>query len=233
MKNKYDFFISHHQDDTGADASLLAELLRNEDYRVFLDVDTYTAGDISQITLHALERSKAFIVLVGKNFLGRVNRENDWVRLEVENAKKLGKDIVPLLVTDIDLKAEYLPESLSFIHSQRSFSYDRSRIYAVVNELIQAFNVRHLARRAPNFSYTVVLVILSLCLGGFLLIYTQVRSDLYHERENQKALKEEIRELKDDNRRVNEEIRELKDDNRRLNNEIISLYKNSSVNEQN
>ncbi len=91
---KYDCFISHHQSDSGAEASLLAETLRNRGFTVFLDVDTHHAGDLTEITRDALSVSKAVVVIVGRNFGKKVNAESDWVRRELGLAKNIDKRIV-------------------------------------------------------------------------------------------------------------------------------------------
>jgi histidyl-tRNA synthetase len=81
--SRFDFFISHHQSDAGPEASLLAEMLRNQGYRVFLDVDTHQVGRLEELTKRALESSRGVVVLVGENFAQRVQGERDWVRLEL------------------------------------------------------------------------------------------------------------------------------------------------------
>jgi hypothetical protein len=162
---KYDFFISHHQADAGAEASLLAETLRNEGYRVFLDVDTHQVGDLEQLTRRALEDSKGVIALVGSHFAERVRQDRDWVRIELEAAQRSGKKVLPIVLPKAESNLLELPESLAWFGRTRWITFDRTRVGALVDELTSAFAVRAHSRSGPGALYLVLMILLAALLG--------------------------------------------------------------------
>lgn len=162
---RYDFFISHHQADTGAEASLLAETLRNQGYRVFLDVDTHQVGDLEHLTREALNASKGVLVLVGPNFAKRLRSERDWVRLELEAAKREKKKILPIVLPDAAGNLDELPASLAWVGRTRWLSFDRARVGSLVEEVTSAFAVRARASSGPGIGYLVLMIVLALLLG--------------------------------------------------------------------
>jgi hypothetical protein len=162
---RYDFFVSHHQDDAGAEASLLAETLRNQGFRVFLDVDTHQVGDLEQLTRKALEESKGVIVFVGPNFGTRIENNRDWVRLELEAAHRARKEVLPLVLPNAEASLRQLPDSLAWFGRTRWLRFDRSRVAAVVEEVTSAFRVRARASTGPGTGWLILMIMLAILLG--------------------------------------------------------------------
>ncbi|HLK90982.1 MAG TPA: toll/interleukin-1 receptor domain-containing protein [Polyangia bacterium] len=207
---KFDYFISHHQADAGAEASLLAETLRNEGYRVFLDVDTHVAGDVSGLTRRSLEDSRGVILLIGSAFSERVSERADWVKAEISLANKLGKKIVPVYLSpESRLTSRNLPPDLSFLPRLRSLNFDRARILTLVEELRESFGFRsRSARGAPSLSFQLILVLLSVSLGVVLFRENALESELKQERARRESAE---RERQDEVHR-REELRKQLDD---------------------
>lgn len=175
---RYDYFISHHQADTGAEASLLAETLRNQGYRVFLDVDSHIAGDVRQVTRDALSEARAVVVLIGTHFGERVRSKRDWVAMEVALANSMGKPIVPVISSGSDSALDDLPAQLAFLSSRRRIHFDRSRILAITEELRESFGFRPRAAHGPSVGFQLLLVVLSISLGVLLYRNIALQSEL-------------------------------------------------------
>ena len=196
MINRYDFFISHHQTDAGPQASLLAEALRNQGFRVFLDVDSHHAGDLAEITREALERSKGVVVIVGPNFTRRTRDQSDWVRRELLAAQQLKKDIVPVVLEDVPFHANELPDALAWVGQRRALRYDRSRVPALVEELAEAFRVRPRAAAGPGLAWLFVLVVIAVSLGLAISYAQRKDSELAVERTMREAAQKQLQEVK-------------------------------------
>ena len=190
---RYDYFLSHHQADSGPEASLLAETLRNQGYRVFLDVDTHLAGDITQITRTALEDSRAVVVMIGRGFAERVRTDRDWVSMELLLAQKLNKKIVPVLADRAHLDG--LPHHLQFLTSLRSIRFDRARVYAIADELREAFGFKARLTQGPSTLIQVLLVVLAISLGLSLYRSIRLEAELRAEENLRRKAEQEQREL--------------------------------------
>jgi hypothetical protein len=199
----YDFFISHHQADAGAEASLLAETLRNQGYRVFLDVDTHQVGDLEQLTRRALEDSKGVVALVGLHFAERVGQERDWVRIELEAAQRSGKKVLPIVLPKAEGNLRELPESLAWFGRTRWISFDRTRVGALVDELTSAFAVRARSPSGPSMGYLVLMILLAALLGMAYLDGQRKESALELQRVKLEAEKERADRLQRELDRVN------------------------------
>jgi hypothetical protein len=187
---RYDFFISHHQADAGAEASLLAETLRNQGYRVFLDVDTHQVGDLEHLTRRALENSKGVIALVGPHFAERVGNKRDWVRIELEAAQRSGKKVLPIVLPAAESNLRELPESLAWFGRTRWITFDRTRVGALVDDLTSAFAVRARAASGPGIGYLVLMILLAVLLGMAYLDGQRKESALELQRSKLEAEKE-------------------------------------------
>ncbi len=118
-------FINHRTDDTGLGPAL-ANFLKHTygDNQVFVDIANIFPGDSLRKTIHpAMKKSKVVIALIGPNwdgdhYLRRLDDQKDWVRRELEFAKKKKKLICPLLMGRKTLPdPSRLPKSLRDIFS--------------------------------------------------------------------------------------------------------------------
>ncbi|HTG85672.1 MAG TPA: toll/interleukin-1 receptor domain-containing protein [Pyrinomonadaceae bacterium] len=206
---RFDYFISHHQADSGVEASLLAEALRNQGYRVFLDVDTHSAGDVNRITKDALKASRAFVVLIGPTFAERVQNDRDWVTMELLLAHQLEKKIVPILTADSDESLSKLPSKLQFLKSLRRIRFDRARVYAITDELREAFGFRQRTLQGPGLMFQIVMIVLALSLGLTLYRSVQLSAELSAEQQRRDAAERRETGLKERIDLLDRENREL------------------------
>ena len=106
-----DVFISYRRDGGYTLARLLYECLRKENISTFLDLEELRSGPFNEKLYSAIENSENFLLILPAHALDRCVAENDWLRLEVEHALKLNKNIVPIMADGFSFPSN-LPESM-------------------------------------------------------------------------------------------------------------------------
>lgn len=130
-----DAFISYRRD-TGLDkARGIAEGLKDKEYTVFFDCDSILDGKFSTRIYKNIENSSNFILVLSKNCLNRCESEKDWVRLEIEHALKMGKNIIPVMCTDFSTP-EDIVESISSIMRIQAVPYDAYNYKESISRII-------------------------------------------------------------------------------------------------
>lgn len=97
MKNQYDIFISYRRD-AFESANLIHEKLKAAGYRVFFDLESMRSGKFNDQLLNVIEQCKDFVLVLSENALDRCADPNDWVRIEILQALKCKKNIVPVML---------------------------------------------------------------------------------------------------------------------------------------
>src|SRR5262245_11749628 len=131
-------FISYRRDDTGADAMLLRDAVRREfgEDSVFMDTSSLQAGGVWPDEIRkALAATQTVIVVIGPEWLRsgssewgmrRIDKEDDWVRQELEIALRENKLVVPVLVREAKMPpTDVLPESLRALPTRQQLSLRR------------------------------------------------------------------------------------------------------------
>ena len=115
-------FISYRRTDSPGHAGRLHDTLRGRFGRehVFYDVSTVEAGlDFSLAIRQAIDQSAVLVAVIGpewgeRRLLDRLLSRPDWVRFEIEYARKAGKPILPVLVDGASMPRS-LPPPLRFL----------------------------------------------------------------------------------------------------------------------
>lgn len=97
MANKYDIFISYRRDDGQQHARLIEKELKSRGYKVFLDYEELDKGLFEEKIVEAITETKIFIMVLTPLYLSRCNKEEDWVRKEIQLAIAQKKEIVPVV----------------------------------------------------------------------------------------------------------------------------------------
>lgn len=95
-KKQYDVFISYHRATGADDARLLQQALKARGYNVFFDYDSLRDGKFDDRIFAAIEEAPVFILMLSEGALDNCDKENDWVRLEIEHAIKHGCKLIPV-----------------------------------------------------------------------------------------------------------------------------------------
>jgi hypothetical protein len=134
---KYDVFISYRRTGGAAEARLIQTKLMQRGLRAFLDVDDLRAGDFNRALLDRIAEAPNFVVILSSDSLKRCADEGDWLRLELEQAVKTGRNIVPILMPGFQFpKPDTLPESLSSLHTYQSVNYSHDFFTASIDKLV-------------------------------------------------------------------------------------------------
>ena len=116
QERKYDIFISYRRDGGSIPAKWIADSLKERGYSLFLDIESLRSGPFNEKLFSFIEKANDFILIVPPKGLDRCGDQEDWVRKEIEHAKKHNKNIIPIMLNDFQLPArEELPESLQFL----------------------------------------------------------------------------------------------------------------------
>jgi hypothetical protein len=117
-------FINYRRGDEPGFAGLLFDRLEEAftAEKLFMDVDSIPPGDdFVRVLEDQVGRCDVLLAVVGRSWIDarnetgerRLDRREDFVRVEIESALKLGKRVIPVLVNGADMpRAEQLPPSL-------------------------------------------------------------------------------------------------------------------------
>lgn len=110
-------FISYRREDSAGHAGRLHDYLTKHfgEDRIFMDVVTIKPGiNFATEIEDSLKKTNVFILVIGNSWLdirdtnnkSRLENSNDFVRLEVETALKLGIPVIPVLVQNSMMPGE-------------------------------------------------------------------------------------------------------------------------------
>ena len=152
-------FISYRRDDSAGHAgrlydSLVAHFSREQ---IFMDVDAIEPGeDFFEVIENAMGACGVLVVIIGRQWLEsadahgrRLDRSNDWVRLEVAAALEKKIRVIPVLVQGAAMpSAELLPETLATLARRQAFELSDLRWYSDVERLAASIK-KGLQKTAP------------------------------------------------------------------------------------
>jgi hypothetical protein len=132
-------FISYRRDDSrGYAGRLQGDLSRRySDEHVFRDVEIPPGADFGEYITGLVDRCNVVLAIIGPGWLDardregerRIDKPDDWVRLEIEQAlARDGVEVIPVLVDGARLPPrEELPESLLALRRRNAFELSDRR----------------------------------------------------------------------------------------------------------
>jgi hypothetical protein len=121
----HSIFLSYRREDSSGVAGRLYDRLTEVfgQEHVFMDIDSIDAGDdFMSAIARTLDECEAVLVVIGKRWLGsssggsstRLDDPNDFVRLEIEQALRKRRLVIPVLIDGATVpSSDLLPDSLS------------------------------------------------------------------------------------------------------------------------
>jgi hypothetical protein len=143
-------FINYRRgDEPGFTQALLGRLeLAFPAERLFIDVDNIPPGeDFVRMLESQVAQCDAMLTVIGTNWLDatdehggrRLDDPNDFVRIEIESALKLGKRVIPVLVHQARMPhPDELPEAIRPLSQRNAVRLTHERFRADVGGLIKA-----------------------------------------------------------------------------------------------
>ncbi len=126
--------------------------------RIFIDVDNIAPGrDFTEELATRVEQCDVFLAVIGRRWADvvdvdgsrRLDNPNDWVRVEIESAQRLGKHIIPVLVDGAEMpRPEKLPDALQPFARRNAARLTHERFRADVQALVVAIGRLREAERA-------------------------------------------------------------------------------------
>ena len=115
-------FISYRRALSKHLARSIYQDLKMNGWDVFLDVNTIDSGDFDRIILNQIGARAHFILLISKGSLERCANNGDWVLREIQEAVRLGRNIVPIVEEETNFSQEIsnLPEALRQVISKKN-----------------------------------------------------------------------------------------------------------------
>jgi hypothetical protein len=150
VRRKSDIFISYRRGEAAGIAGRLSDRLSErfgEDH-VFMDIASIVPGaDFSEKIISKVSKCGVMLVLIGPQWVGtalisrrrRIDKPDDWVRVEIETALQQGIWIIPVLVDGAEMpKTGDLPQSLRPLTRRHAFKLSNEGFRSEVGHLIEA-----------------------------------------------------------------------------------------------
>jgi hypothetical protein len=143
-------FISYRRDDAGADAGRIFDHLKEiiSENQIFIDVDSIGAGtNFHDAIRKALADCDVLLAVIGRRWttatdpdgVRRLDRADDFVRLELTTALELKTRIIPVLVQGASMPSkDDLPEALLSLASCNALEIRHPRFASDMNHLVTA-----------------------------------------------------------------------------------------------
>ena len=121
-----DVFISYRRDNGSSSASLIKRLLEERGARCYLDKHKKITKDFKEGLLRNIDQSINFLLILSKDIFGERTDDIDWVREEIDYAKKNNKNIVAVMFDGYDPKKVDFEgdERIKFLKTFECLKYD-------------------------------------------------------------------------------------------------------------
>ena len=144
-------FISYRRDDDPGFALLVNERLEQEfgGANLFMDVEGQIkpGDDFVKVINDQVAQCDVLLAIIGERWIGardadgnrRLEKESDFVRIEIASALTLGKRVIPVLVNKAEMpRADELPESLKLLARRNAVAIRPTRFKADSQGLVKA-----------------------------------------------------------------------------------------------
>jgi parallel beta-helix repeat protein len=107
-------FISYRRTASKHLGRAIYQDLKMNGYDCFFDVESIDSGQFNQIILNQIAARAHFVLIISDGSLVRCQNAGDWVLREIQEAVRLGRNIVPLIEegANFDREMGYLPADL-------------------------------------------------------------------------------------------------------------------------
>lgn len=161
LKDRPKIFIAYRRDDSAGHAGRLYDRLYSHfgPDRIFMDIDTIQPGeDFVSVLERAVSSCEVLVAIIGRYWLSssdevgrRIERPDDFVRVELLTALSRGIPIIPVLVHGASMpKPDELPDELEPLARRQAIELSDTRWAYDVSKLINVLELT--LRRVPGAS---------------------------------------------------------------------------------
>lgn len=173
MTEKYDIFISYRRDGGFETAKHLYDLLTQDGYTISFDTDNLREGDFDATLLSRIDKCTDFILIVDRHTFDRTldpdfNPDEDWLRMELAEALKHGKNIIPVLLTGVKGFPSNLPNDIAGVVTKNGPEYNKYYFDEFYKRLKTFLHSRPTVQRTPSHRNRWMIVAIC-CLAALLL----------------------------------------------------------------
>lgn len=134
-------FISYRRSGGDIYAKSICEALKNRGFTVFYDIDSIHGGYFDDRILDAIAGCSDFLLVLPPSSLDRCASESDWVRMEIVQALKHNKNIVPVLLPGFTFPTT-LPDDIAAVSRYNGVSFVMEYFDAVVDAIVKRLTAR-------------------------------------------------------------------------------------------
>lgn len=162
-------FISYRRKTGTYLAELISESLRNNGYKVFVDVHELKSGPFDQALINQIKNSEDFLLLITENlFPNKKYDPEDWVLQEVIEAYNSGKNIIPVLGQGALMPSEFdLPFEISKLSKENGIQYNATYSKPSIQKIISCLKSKPTKKKFYLLQIFSVLFVLSVFLFSF------------------------------------------------------------------
>ncbi len=158
-------FISYRVQDSAGETGRLVDALKDAFYddQIFVDIEKLEPGvDFTEALAKSLDSCDILLAIIGTEWAGRadshnitrINKPDDWVRIELETALKRNIRLIPVLVSGASLPTvNEIPESLLPLLKRQTIELSNKRWKYDTEQLINFLERLGMERKKQNGSY--------------------------------------------------------------------------------
>lgn len=153
MTNKFDIFISYRREGGFEVAKHIKDLLTRDGYSVSFDMDNLMNGDFNKEIFRRIAECEDFILILDANVFkstleGR-EKQKDWLRMELSEALRNDKNIIPIMLDGFNEFPENLPHDIANVRYKNGPKYDKVYFDAFYEKL------KHFIKEVPTDDITI------------------------------------------------------------------------------
>lgn len=153
MKSKFDIFISYRREGGYEVAKHIKDLLTRDGYSVSFDMDNLMNGDFNKELLKRITECEDFILILGANvFKGTLEgraKQKDWLGIELAEALRQDKNVIPIMLDGFKEFPEGLPSDISNVRYKNGPQYNKMYFDAFYERL------KHFIKEVPTDDITI------------------------------------------------------------------------------